>query len=115
MNYKNFIQTLGFIPKENTSGIFQKKYNGYAIEIDFENSIFNFGKKIKGESKTTQNFSQAENWVVLECVDRLLEKGVISPEDAIAKLKKLINSNIVYQNNAELVSEMDKRLKLWAN
>jgi type I restriction enzyme M protein len=75
MNYKNFIQTLGFTPKENTSGIFQKKYNGYAIEIDFENSIFNFGKKIKGESKTTQNFSQSENWIVLECVDRLLEKG----------------------------------------
>lgn len=75
MNYKNFIQTLGFKPKENTSGIFQKKYNGYAIEIDFEKSIFNFGKKIKGESKTTQNFSQAENWVVLDCVDRLLEKG----------------------------------------
>lgn len=75
MNYKNFIQTLGFAPKENTSGIFHKKYNGYAIEIDFENSIFNFGNKIKGESKTTQNFSQGENWVVLECVDRLLEKG----------------------------------------
>ncbi len=75
MNYKNFIQTLGFTPKENTSGIFQKKYNGYAIDIDFDNSIFNFGNKIKGESKTTQNFSQAENWVVLECVDRLLEKG----------------------------------------
>lgn len=63
MNYKNFIQTLGFTPKENTSGIF------------YENSIFNFGNKIKGESKTTQNFSQTENWVVLECVDRLLEKG----------------------------------------
>lgn len=75
MNYKNFIQALGFTPKDNTSGIFHKKYNGYAIEIDFENYIFNFGKKIKGESKTTQNFSQTENWVVLECVDRLLEKG----------------------------------------
>jgi len=75
MNYKSFIQTLGFTPKENTSGIFHKKYNGYAIEIDFENSLFNFGNKIKGESKTTQNFSQAENWVVLECVNRLLEKG----------------------------------------
>lgn len=75
MNNKNFIQALGFLPKENTSGVFQKKYNGYAIEIDFENSVFNFGNKIKGESKTTQNFSQAENWVVLECVDRLLEKG----------------------------------------
>jgi type I restriction enzyme M protein len=75
MNYKSFIQALGFTPKENTSGVFHKKYNGYTIEIDFENSILNFGTKIKGESKTTQNFSQAENWVVLECVDRLLEKG----------------------------------------
>jgi type I restriction enzyme M protein len=36
MNNKNFIQTLGFTPKENTSGVFYKKYNGYAIEIDFE-------------------------------------------------------------------------------
>jgi len=85
MNYKNFIQTLGFTPKENTSGIFYKKYNGYAIEIDFENSIFNFGNKIKGESKTTQNFSQAENWVVLECVDRLLEKGYLPQNIVLEK------------------------------
>ena len=75
MDYKKLIQELGFTPKENTSGIFHKKYNDYAIDIDFENSIFNFGNKIKDESKATQNFSQAENWVVLECVDRLLEKG----------------------------------------
>lgn len=78
MNNKKLIQALGFLPKENTSGIFQKKYsksNNYGIEIDFEKEIINFGNKIKGESKTTQNFSQAENWVVLECVDRLLEKG----------------------------------------
>jgi type I restriction enzyme M protein len=85
MDYKNFIQTLGFTPKENTSGIFHKKYNGYAIEIDFENSIFNFGNKIKGESKTTQNFSQAENWVVLECVDRLLEKGYLPQNIVLEK------------------------------
>lgn len=78
MNNKKLLQALGFLPKENTSGIFQKKYskaNNYAIEIDFEKGIINFGNKVKGESKTTQNFSQAENWVVLECVDRLLEKG----------------------------------------
>ena len=85
MNNKNFIQALGFTPKENTSGIFHKKYNGYAIEIDFENSIFNFGNKIKGESKTTQNFSQAENWVVLECVDRLLEKGYLPQNIVLEK------------------------------
>ena len=75
MNYKKLLQTLGFTPKENTSGIFQKKYGSYTIEIDFEKGIFNFGDKVKAESKTTQNFSQAENWVVHECVDRLLEKG----------------------------------------
>ncbi|MBO6651110.1 MAG: N-6 DNA methylase [Balneola sp.] len=76
MDKKKFILTLGFTPKENTSGIFSKKYDGgFSIEVDFENSIFNYGKLLKVESKTTQNFSQEESWVVLECVNRLLEKG----------------------------------------
>ena len=78
MSNKILIQALGFVPKENTSGIFQKKYSkayDYAIEVDFDNETINYGTKINEESKTTQNFSQAENWVVLECVNRLLEKG----------------------------------------
>ncbi len=75
MNNKKLIQTLGFLPKESTSGIFHKQYDGYVIEIDFENQVIDYGNDIKKESKTTQNFSQAENWVILECVDRLLEKG----------------------------------------
>jgi len=78
MEYEKFIQILGFSPKENTSGIYHKKYvkcDNYSIEIDFKNKNFNFGDKIKAESKTTQNFSQAENWVIVECVNRLLEKG----------------------------------------
>ena len=78
MDNMKLIQALGFTPKENSSGVFQKKYalcDNYAIEVDFGNQSFLFGDKIKAESKTTQNFSQAENWVVLECLDRLLEKG----------------------------------------
>jgi len=78
MSHKKLIQALGFSAKENSLGIFQKKYasaDNYTIEIDFEKENFLFGDKIKAESKTSQNFSQAENWVVLECVDRLLEKG----------------------------------------
>ena len=85
MKQKKLIQALGFKPKENTSGIFHKTYSkcdNYAVEIDFENENFNFGDKIKAESKTTQNFSQAENWVVVECVDRLLEKGY-KPENIV--------------------------------
>lgn len=75
---KELIKVMGFKPKENTVGVFQKKYvrqDNYAVEVDFESESFNYGDKITIESKTTQNFSQAENWVVLECVDRLLEKG----------------------------------------
>ena len=82
-SYTNLVQKLGFTPKENASGIFQKKYaDGYSIEIDFENRKINFGDLIKSESKSTQNFSQAENWVVLECVNRLLEKGY-SPKNIV--------------------------------
>lgn len=78
MQYKDLINKLGFDPKENTSGIFCKKYSkcdDYCIEIDIEKGKFDFGNLILAESKTTQNFSQAENWVIVECVDRLLEKG----------------------------------------
>lgn len=87
MNYKNFIKKLGFIPKENALGIFLKKYNGYAIEIDLENSTFNFGNKIKfGDTNNTiQNIVKPEDWVVLECVDRLLEQGYLPKNITLEK------------------------------
>ncbi len=74
---KNFIKKLGFVPKDNTVGIYEKKYqqHNYSIEIDFSKEQICYGHLIGADCKTTQNFSQAENWVVLECVDRLLEKG----------------------------------------
>lgn len=71
-----FIKIIGFLPKESSSGIFIKKYSdGYSIEIDFEKNTFYFGGKIKIQGKETQNFSKPEDWVVFECVNRLLEKG----------------------------------------
>jgi len=69
----NFVKKLGFLPKNNTSGVFYKKYkiaNDYCVEVDFDKEKFNFGNKIKSESKTTLNFSQEENWVVFDCVNR---------------------------------------------
>jgi len=79
----DLIKKIGFQPKENSSGIFIKRYlDGYSIEVDFEKKLINYGKKIKSESKTTQNFSQPENFVVLECVNRLLETGY-KPESII--------------------------------
>ena len=75
MDVKKHISALGFVPKNGTNGIYHKIYVDYAIEIDFEKQSINYGSAITAESKTTQNFSQPENFVVLECVDRLLTKG----------------------------------------
>ena len=78
MNYKNLLIALGFSPKENTVGVFLKKYpqaGDYAIEVDLEKQTIYYGDKIQSDNKTTLNFVHDENWVVLECVDRLLEKG----------------------------------------
>lgn len=85
MDTKKLLQIIGFSPKENTIDIFQKKYSNvsdYYIEVDFQKQVINYGKKIKVESKTTQNFSQPENFVVLECVNRLLETGY-KPENIV--------------------------------
>lgn len=78
MLIKDIISSLGFNPKEGTNGIFEKKYpicDNYAIEVDIQNECIIYGNKIICENKTTQNFYQTENFVVLECVNRLLEKG----------------------------------------
>ena len=85
MDIKNYITKLGFTPKNGTKGVYHKTYEnqkGYAIAIDFEKEHIDYGNKIITESRTTQNLSQAENFVVLECVDRLLQKGY-SPQNII--------------------------------
>lgn len=76
---KKLLLVLGY--KETNFGIYNKKYkNNYTISINFEKEkIFyidnNFDKNIKLGDETTSNFENSENFVVLECVDRLLEKG----------------------------------------
>jgi len=74
------IKNLGFIPKENTTNIYHKKYsshNNYVLEIDFDKNSINYGKQIffNDTKNSIQNINKPEDLVVLECVDRLLEKG----------------------------------------
>lgn len=77
MNKKDFVRAIGFKPKNNAVGVYEKKYeqHNYSLEVDFSKEKICYGDLICYDCKTTQNFSQEENWVVLECVDRLLEKG----------------------------------------
>lgn len=77
VDYKGLVKKIGFQPKNGVVGIYEKQYSqhNYSIEIDFNKKQICYGNLIGADCKTTQNFSQDENWVVLECVDRLLEKG----------------------------------------
>jgi type I restriction enzyme M protein len=77
MDFKKWVSALGFIPKELTVNTYSKQYplhSGYHIDVDFDKEEIRYNE-ILSDSKTTQNFSQDENFVVLECVDRLLQKG----------------------------------------
>lgn len=77
MDYKGLVKKIGFQPKNGVVGIYEKQYSqhNYSIEVDFSKEQICYGHLIGADCRTTQNFSQVENWVVLECVDRLLEKG----------------------------------------
>lgn len=78
MDIKELITKLGFKPKNGSINVYSKIYQqhgDYSIDIDFANGKICYGNLIGADCKTTQNFSQPENFVVLECVDRLLEKG----------------------------------------
>lgn len=80
-NIYNFLEKLGFKLKDGTENTYQKSYgDGYELKVildkeNFRNSKIDYGVKIRIERATTINFSQQENFVVLECINRLLEKG----------------------------------------
>ena len=82
---KKLVSALKFIPENGKSGIYVKHYPthyNYAIYIDFNESKIEYvcqsveaDRRIRVGDLTTSNFDKAENFVVLECVDRLLTKG----------------------------------------
>ena len=45
------------------------------MEVDFTNKELIYPEEITIHDTTTSNFSHPENFVVFECVHRLLEKG----------------------------------------
>ncbi len=77
---KEKLLTLGFKPKDGKDCVYIKKYCAYEISIDYneitpQKSCIDYGKKILCHRHTTCSFSQEESLVVLECIDRLLNKG----------------------------------------
>lgn len=75
-NLSKVLKCLGF---EKRGDIYSKHYEkvNCDIRIDFKNEKIEYPSNLDTGANTTTNFSQAENFVVLECVNRLLEKGYL--------------------------------------
>lgn len=46
--------------------------------------------------------------------DKLVEANILTRKEAGNKLKQLVDTNFIFQNNKPLVDEIQKRLKLWS-
>lgn len=75
-NFQNVLKKLGF---SNENNIFTKHFEavGCDLKADFANQklIYPTEKGFEVNDGTTSNFSHPENFVVFECVARLLQKG----------------------------------------
>lgn len=73
-NFKDVLKTLGFTAEGKT---FQKTIGEADLKVDFskQSIVYPEDKGLKVNERQTCNFSQSENFVVFECVHRLLDKG----------------------------------------
>ena len=94
---KRLLDALNFKIKDGVNGIWEKEFsnhNNYKIQIDLSNKDLtkckiDYGTLITIGRNTTTNFSQGENLVVLECVNRLLEKGYSPKNISLEKTWKV--------------------------
>ncbi|EIX7318000.1 N-6 DNA methylase [Campylobacter coli] len=101
-NLKQVLENLGF---KNKNENYVKTINNYTLLIDYKNQNINYPKEIKIHDKTTSNFSHPENFVVFECVHRLLEKGYkaqhleLEPKWNLGRDKKGGKADILVKDN----------------
>lgn len=86
-NIKSLLKAMNYLPEDGVNNIYYKKYtqhNDYIIRVNFNTQKIEYRESdIKAEDGiqwgdlTTSNFENSENFVVLECINRLLEKGYV--------------------------------------
>ena len=78
-NLEDMLKVIGYV-RDAHKKIYEKRYAAFdcVIEVDFTGSgsiRYPEDKGMKITRKTTCNFSDPENFVVLECITRLMDKG----------------------------------------
>lgn len=73
---KDLLKAINYTPSPRNLSIWQKEYkDNYTIQVNFSTEEIDYASPVVLGDKTTSNFKNSENFVVLECVNRLLEKG----------------------------------------
>ncbi|MCB0539113.1 MAG: N-6 DNA methylase [Bacteroidetes bacterium] len=85
------IEAFGFNANPKDAKFYSKTYDKikYQMSVDFTKKRIDFGLEIKKGDDTTSHLENPENIVVLECVDRLLEKGYKPVDLTLEKKWKL--------------------------
>ena len=124
----DFFKKINFKLEDGKKDVWSKEYKNHAnyyikIKINLEHinkSIIDYGNKIKIGRKTTSTFFQDESLVILECVNRLLEKGYspnsiyLEPKWSLGHKEKGFLDIIVFDKNKEssfLMIECKKNIK----
>ena len=111
-NLKELLKTLGFIDEKD---IYTKFFNKKPLKVDFSNQKLIYPENTHHNKDTpngiiiherqTCNFSQNENFVVFECIARLLEKGYkpehieIEPKWKLGHTQKGGKADILIKDN----------------
>ncbi|APA83347.1 N-6 DNA methylase [Francisella tularensis] len=135
-NLVELLKTLEFIESDNK--IYTKQLNNIELKIDFKNQRIAYPENTNQDlsnpngiiinDNTTTNFSSPENFVVFECVHRLLEKGYkaenieLEPQWKLGHTRKGGKADILIKDNQgipkiiiECKTEGKEHSKAWAD
>lgn len=101
MKYTALYWALRFV--ENELDVHVKEYGGYKISIDAEKQCVNYGDKIKVLSNDLNFLKRHKDFVILECVDRLLLKGY-KPADIVLDGREN-NPDVILGDDIEIYCE----------
>lgn len=110
--------TVHRISEEERLVIFNSKLSKSLSETD--KTVLFLAAKLKAfvlsSDKTVRKSAKSQNidyHGMLWILDQLVEKSILTKTQALEKLQYLFSVNMIYQNNMELVLELEKRVRLW--
>ncbi len=99
INNENFPRALS--PEDSSVIYIARKLNATVLSSD---------KPVRTHARNLSIEYHGMFWIF----DKLVAEKLLTGATAITKLKSLMQSNIIYRGNQEMVKEAEKRLRFWA-